>query len=213
MEPYTNEMAVVKSRRERQMAATRTSIVEAAGRLFSDRGYTGTTIEAIADEAGVVVQTIYNSIGPKSAVLNAVLDLAASGPESPRSVPEFMRERVEITSTAAGMIGVLADWFAEAMPRTAGVFRVVHEAAAIDRDIADLEGRREAQRFHNYAAAASQLAGRPGAATLPAEDVAATIWSIGHPRTYRFLVETQGWDLDRYRRWVAACLTAVLTKH
>ncbi len=206
-------MAVVKSRRERQMAATKTSIVEAAGRLFADRGYTGTTIEAIADEAGVVVQTIYNSIGPKSAVLNAVLDLAASGPESPKSVPEFMRERAEVTSTAIGMIEVLADWFAEGMPRTVGVLRVIHQAAAVDPDIADLEDRRAAQRFHNYIAAASQLASRPGAAALAAEEVAATIWSIGHPQVYQFLVVDQGWELDRYRRWVAACLTAVLTEH
>ena len=194
------------------MAETRAAIVEAAGRLFSARGYTGTTIEAIADEAGVVVQTIYNSIGPKSAVLSAVLDRAASGPESPRSVPEFMSERAEATSNAAGMIAVLADWFAEAMPRTADVMGVIHQAAAVDGDIADLEDKRAAQRFQNYLAAASQLAARPGAAGRSAEEVAATIWSIGHPQVYRFLVEDQGWDLDRYRQWVTDCLVGVLAE-
>ena len=146
-------------------------------------------------------------------MLGAVLDRAASGPESPRSVPEFMRERAESTSDAGGMIAVLADWFAEAMPRTADVMGVIHQAAAVDGDIADLEGTRAAQRFHNYLAAASQLAARPGAAGRPAEEIAATIWSIGHPLVYRFLVEDQGWDLDRYRRWITDCLIGILVEH
>jgi AcrR family transcriptional regulator len=201
-----------EERRRRQAAETRAAIVEAAGALFEARGYTGTTIEAIADGAGVVVQTIYNSIGPKSAVLNAVLDRAAAGPESPRLVADFMRERAEATSSTAEMIEVLADWFAEAMPRTADVHRIIHQAAAVDEDIADLENRRATQRFRNYLEAAQQLAARRGSATLPADEVAAVIWSVGHPQVYRFLVETQGWDLERYRLWVSRTLAASLTR-
>ena len=40
-------------------------IVEAASRLFLESGYHATSIGQIATEAGVAVQTIYNTIGSK----------------------------------------------------------------------------------------------------------------------------------------------------
>lgn len=207
-------MASVNSRerRSRQMAETRTAIVSAAAELFAKRGYAGTTIEAIATEAGVVVQTIYNSIGPKSAVLSAVLDRAAIGGEAPQTVSVFMRKRAEVAGDAAGMVQVLADWFAEVQPRTVEVHRIIRQAAAHDEDIAELDERRATQRFRNYMEAAQQLAEKPNAASMAAEEIAATIWSIGHPQVYRFLVEVADWDLDRYRDWVASSLLACLTK-
>lgn len=199
-------------RRNRQMEQTRAAIVGAAAELFADHGYAGTTIQGIASRAGVVVQTIYNSIGSKSSVLSAVLDRAAAGPEAPKAVPEFMRERTEATGDAAGLIEVLADWFAEAQPRTSKVHRIIRQAAAHDEDIAELEVERAAQRFRNYLQAAQQLATRPGSVALPGEEIAATIWSIGHPQVYQFLTERVGWDLDRYRNWVERSLVSALTE-
>ncbi len=79
-----------ESRQERRVEETRSAIVAAAELLFIRDGYARTTIGDIAEEAGVVVQTIYNAIGPKSKLLSAVLDRAAAGPLAPRSVPEFM---------------------------------------------------------------------------------------------------------------------------
>lgn len=201
-----------RERRSRQMEQTRATIVSAAAELFAEHGYAGTTIQSIASRAGVVVQTIYNSIGSKSSVLSAVLDRAAAGPEAPKAVPEFMRERTEATGDAAGLIEVLADWFAEAQPRTSEVHRIIRQAAAHDKDIAELERQRAAQRFRNYLQAAQQMAMRPGSVTLPGEEIAATIWSIGHPEVYRFLTEEAGWDLDRYRHWVERSLVSALTR-
>ena len=43
-------------RRAEQAAATRSAIIDAAGRLFAERGYAGTTMAAIAAEARVVGQ-------------------------------------------------------------------------------------------------------------------------------------------------------------
>ncbi len=201
-----------RERRNRQIEQTRAAIIAAAADLFAENGYAGTTLESIASQAGVVVQTIYNSIGPKSSVLSAVLDQAAQGPEAPRPVPEFMRDRTDATDDAAELIEVLADWFAEAQPRTAGIHRTIRQAAAHDEAIAELEEQRAMQRFRNYLQAAQQLAMRPRSVTLPPEDIAATIWAIGHPQVYRFLTAKAGWDLDHYRRWVQQSLIATLTE-
>lgn len=185
----------------------------AAGELMTRDGYARTSIAAIARGADVAVQTVYNAVGSKRDVLEAVLDRAASGPEAPRSVPEFMAERADAATTAVGMVEVLADWFAQSQPRVAAVMRLIREAAAVDEGVAELERERASRRLHNYGMAADQLAGKPGAVAMERDAAAAIIWSIGHPQTYGHLVEVEGWDVARYRDWVAATLRAALTSH
>src|SRR5260370_31418360 len=58
--------------RQRQALATRALILDTARQLFRDRGYAGTTIEAIAAGAGVAVNTIYASFGTKRSILTAI---------------------------------------------------------------------------------------------------------------------------------------------
>ena len=57
-------------KRERQARQTREQIVEAARRLFARDGFTKTTVEAIAREAGVSAQTVYASVGSKRAIVS-----------------------------------------------------------------------------------------------------------------------------------------------
>lgn len=56
-------------------AQTRQEILEAARRLFAERGYTATSIADIAEEAGVAIQTIYARLDSKPGILIALLDL------------------------------------------------------------------------------------------------------------------------------------------
>src|SRR5918911_2787030 len=69
--------------RQRQAQTTRRQIVDAAGRLFSRHGYFGTTMEAIAREAGVADPTVYAAFGSKRAILSALIDAAIFGPDPP----------------------------------------------------------------------------------------------------------------------------------
>ncbi|MCG6955344.1 MAG: TetR/AcrR family transcriptional regulator, partial [Gemmatimonadetes bacterium] len=61
-------------RRREQAEETRRRILDAARRGFVERGYGGTTMESLADAAGVSVQTIYASLGSKQGILMALLD-------------------------------------------------------------------------------------------------------------------------------------------
>lgn len=207
-----------RTRREIASAATREVIVEAAKRLFLERGYVGAAVEEIAQAAGVAVQTVYNSIGAKREVLAAVLDHVAAGAEAPTPIPVFMRERTARSRTGVGVVRVLADWFTEAHARTGGMLMVLRAAAAIDPSIADLERVRDKRRYQHYheaARAIEERAGLPRGLTL--EDAAAVIWSLGNPEIYRFLVLEEGWPLGRYRRWLerglGAQLLAPMTQH
>ncbi|MBA2632808.1 MAG: TetR/AcrR family transcriptional regulator [Chloroflexi bacterium] len=195
----------VKVQRRQAIAAdaTRHTIVEAAHTLFVERGYVATTINDIASASGVAVQTVYNSVGPKRAVLAAILDHVAAGPETPTPVPVFMRRRVAATRTGRGAVRVLAAWFAEVHGRLGPMLHVMRDAAAIDPEVAQVERVRDVRRFHNYHEAARIIAERGDLrANLRLEDAAAVIWSLGNAEIYRFLVLQQAWTPDHYRRWL-----------
>jgi len=52
-----------------QARATRLALLEAAGHLFARQGYVATSIEQIADAAGVSRATVFTSVGGKPVLL------------------------------------------------------------------------------------------------------------------------------------------------
>src|SRR3954454_1667006 len=71
-EPVKAKRRYDSSRRRAQAAATRTDILDAAQRLFEQRGYAATTMEAIAAEGGVALKTVYVAFETKSGLLRAL---------------------------------------------------------------------------------------------------------------------------------------------
>ncbi len=67
------------TRRQEQARQTRESILEVARRRFLDDGFAATTVAAMADEAGVSVDTIYKSFGGKSGLVRALCDQGLAG--------------------------------------------------------------------------------------------------------------------------------------
>lgn len=200
------------TRRQLQSASTRSDVVEAASRLLLANGYVATSIGMIAAEANVAVQTIYNTVGNKAAVLSAVLDRAAAGAGAPATVPELMRERVASAEAPADVVAILADWFVEVNERTAAINLVIAQAAVVDETVATMEKRRAAQRLHNYGEAAAALRQRRGLRSgMSDHEAAAAIWTIGHPQVYRSLVGDIGWSIDAYREWLGIFLASALS--
>ena len=59
--------------RKERAADTRRRIAAAALELFTEHGFGGTTVAAIAERAGVSAQTVYATFGSKGAILRALL--------------------------------------------------------------------------------------------------------------------------------------------
>jgi AcrR family transcriptional regulator len=186
-------------------------IVQTATELFLARGYHATSIAQIAAEAGVAVQTIYNSVGSKRDLLSRVLDYAAAGDRAPIPVPEFMREHAERQIDPHKIVDDLVAFWRGALPRTAPIFRIIREAAAVDTEAAALERSRANQRLRNYETAAALLKRTGGLRDgLSVEQAAATIFAVGHPETYRAFVLEGKWNARQWTTWVHATLTAAL---
>ncbi len=71
------------TRRQAQAAETRRQIIAAARKLFVKLGYAGTTVEDIAREAGIAVQTIYATFGSKLAILKRLVELPLGAMKNP----------------------------------------------------------------------------------------------------------------------------------
>jgi AcrR family transcriptional regulator len=200
-------------RRERgrvAAAASRRDVLEAAQRLFLQHGYAGTTIPAIASEAGVAVQTIYNTVGGKRAVIGGVVELAVRGPDYPATVSDTLGERIRGEPDPHRIVELFADWLVAVHERTCSIMVVIGEAAALEPEVAEFEQTLADKRLEGYRQIAVELdrrAALPNAIEVDA--AAATMWSLGHPQTYRFL-RARGWDDEAYRTWLVVALVGAL---
>ncbi|TFD52456.1 TetR/AcrR family transcriptional regulator [Cryobacterium sp. Hh11] len=198
-------------RRAAQAASTRAEIVMAAGRLMLERGYVGTSVAAIAAEAGVVVQTIYNSVGSKAELLAAVLDRVAAEPGAPALLSGATRERIAEARTATEVIRILARSSALVNERTSGILRIVSEAAVVDPDVGEFEQKRDAARLHGFGEVAAALREKRGLrGGISDHEAAATMWALAHPHTFRTLVLSLGWSTEAYLNWLEKSLLASL---
>jgi AcrR family transcriptional regulator len=68
------------TRREEYALATRRAIIDAARRLFSERGYFNTKVDDIAALARVAPATVYAVLGGKQGLLNTLVDVWTTAP-------------------------------------------------------------------------------------------------------------------------------------
>ncbi|MGZ5261758.1 MAG: TetR/AcrR family transcriptional regulator, partial [Burkholderiales bacterium] len=66
------------SRRE-AAEATRQAILAASRKIFTEKGYAGTTMPSIAQAAGIALDTVYASVGKKPALFALLVETAISG--------------------------------------------------------------------------------------------------------------------------------------
>src|ERR1700741_3590938 len=98
MSPRPAKRSPYRSRlRAEQAAVTRRLVLDAAPRLFLERGYVGTSIDAIAEEAGVGRSTVFAAAGGKPWLLKTAYDRAIVGDDE--QVP--FAERPEVRKLSA----------------------------------------------------------------------------------------------------------------
>ena len=201
--------APVSPRRQRAQA-TRLRITKAAGALFCERGYTGTTMTDIADAAGVAVQTVYFIFHTKSDVLNSAYDLAVlgDGDPAPPQDQEWYRRAVAEPGVAAAVRSVV-EGAGEIVRRVAPLDLAVRTAAADDPDAARFLARNEQLRVDGYRQMIEFLRAKsPLRAGLSADRATDALLFLVSPAAYRTLVVDRGWSPEEWVSWTSATLTA-----
>lgn len=197
------------SLRQAQTALTEERIIAAAAELFLAEGYVATTLEAVAQRAGVGARTVYVRFGTKAALFKRVIDVAIVGDTA--AVDVLGREPMQraLTAPPAGeRITAGAALGRAIMERTGALFAVAKQAAAVEPVIEEFwqQGRAQAryaqQVFWTQLASDGLLAAGTDLDWLI--DTAAVVTGA---ETYLLVTAMLGWDLDSYQRWLEVTLT------
>jgi AcrR family transcriptional regulator len=199
--------------RERQAGVTRRAVLDAARELFIAQGYGATTVEQIAQRAGVSKPTVFSAVGSKQMVLRAVRDTAIAGDDAPVPVarrPATGRIRAEPDQRRA--VQLLARHLTGVASRYAQIHEVLHAAAdGGDHDLRELWQTEEDQRLTGARFWVDVLAAkgplRPG---LRHDDAVDVMWLLMSPDNYYRLGHQRQWTTARYQRWLAATITQLL---
>jgi AcrR family transcriptional regulator len=189
-----------RSRREKA-TATRRRIIDAAYRLFAESGYASTTMDAIAAEAGVAVQTVYHVFNTKAALLQAVVPVASAGQHDPPPSPGWLQDvldepnaRRALALTIENGVGMSA--------RVAPLVPAVNAATSTDPAFADFWDAACIVRREGTAQIVARLAGngqlRPG---LDPQRGADALYAIGSYETISAFLSVCGWSLEETKAW------------
>jgi TetR/AcrR family transcriptional regulator of autoinduction and epiphytic fitness len=200
------------SHRKQQARQTRRQIIEAARQLFVLRGYSGATMESIAQEASVAVETVYASFGSKRALLARLVSVSLVGDDEP--IPLLQREgpmAVMRETDQKRQVQMFAEDMAEIMGRVAPLFEVMRAAAKSEPDIAVMLQKMLADRadaMKVFIKALMRNGPLQGGNTL--DEAAETVWAVTSGEVYTLLVVDRGWSIEKYRCWLASTLTKLI---
>ena len=189
-------------RRRAAAEETRRRIVDTAGRLFSENGYAGTSIRAVAAAAGTSPENIYLVFGTKAALLAAWVDVSVAGDHAP--VPFVDRPEARALADLATFDERLSAAMAinrAVNERVAAPLAVLDAAAQSDPGIAALASGIDAARRQDIAALLGVVLGElPARGDLDRAAVVDLVSALLSVHIYRALVLTAGWTGRRYER-------------
>jgi AcrR family transcriptional regulator len=181
-------------------------ICAAAYRLFSTKGYLGTSIEDIAAEAGVARPTIFSAVGPKSTILRLVVDQALAGDDAPVPIAERPWWREAIDEPDAGRsIQLHARNMCLIAQRSAAVLHALETAASVDDEAGEVWDRFQRQRHAGLNEFAVALGRKSARVRYDEDTMTDTLWMLT-PDAYLRLVRDAGWPLERFQDWLADVL-------
>jgi AcrR family transcriptional regulator len=183
-------------------------VIDAALELMLERGYSATTMTAIAEHAGVAERTVYNLFRSKAGLMLATLrDLALGGEEQSLRADhahmwglddpgEIIRFAVETNHRVAS--------------RALSLFRVAYQAAAVEPEVAEALAQLEEFRFQYQGEIVDMLKEKGFLRSdIPFEVLKRGFWLLAGPETAIKALDA-GWDLDTYSGWLRDSLPRLL---
>lgn len=195
--------------RAQQAAASRQAVLAAARDLFVSQGYGATTIDQVAERAGVSKPTVFTAVGNKAQLLKVVRDVAIAGDDDPQP----MTSRADMTEIAATgdlerAIALAARRLRTINARYHEVHRVIRGAAGADPAVAELSETDERERHVGAGHALARFPAKPSMTRRRAQD---RLWLLMAPDNYQRLVVAQGWSPAAYERWLVLEIAALFS--
>lgn len=179
--------------------------VRAAAELFLAQGYAATTIDAVAERAGVARRTVFTAVGGKPTLLKLAYDWSLVGDDEP--VP--MAQRPEILAIAAEKrprvaVRLWAEHVTTVAGRSTGMMLVLRVAADTDaeaaavHDKAMVDARLGSEMFVRHLTRIGTLR-----ADLDVPRATDLVWALLDPGVYDRMVLRGAWTPAQFAAWLA----------
>jgi AcrR family transcriptional regulator len=197
--PYRSALRIEAAR------ATRTAVLKAAHELFVEQGYVASTLDQIADRAGVSKPTVFATIGSKRELFKVVRDVAIAGDEAP--IPLVDRpwyRQVLAEPDPRRFLRLHARNCVQIQARYAEIDDVLRAAAGADAELQTLWQTSERERRFGATVVVDSLLKKTRLKKGLTRELAIDImWLLISVDPYQRLVRGAGWPLARYEAWLA----------
>jgi AcrR family transcriptional regulator len=201
------------SRRQALASETRHRILEAARKLFMERGYAGATAELIAAEAGVAAQTIYANFKNKKRLLVSLMNVS---PTTGMEDHTPMAERTEVQAVAQEhdqrrQLQMFAQVVANNLGQVGVVSEILMDAAKTEPDLERVLQKLSRQRLEHMTLAVQQIAANgPFREKMDEADARDIVWTLTSAEVFLLLTRQRGWPKEKYAVWLADMLIKAL---
>ena len=201
------------TRRQAQAQQTRRHILEAARKLFMERGYAGATAEAIAAEAGVSAQTIYAIFKNKKRILVSLMNVSpTTGVEDHTPIVE--RANVQAVSEEHDQrrqLQLFASVVSNNLDQVGVISEIMTDAARIEPDLDRILQKLNKQRLEHMTFAVQQIAANGSfREKIDEDDARDTVWALTSPEVFLLLTRDRSWSKEKYAQWLADTLIKAL---
>jgi AcrR family transcriptional regulator len=193
-----------------QAEQTRRRILESAFRLFAERGYAGTTIAAVAEDAGVSPETIYLSLGGKRGLLEGVIEMAIAGAENRATQEDTWWTTVAALAGAAERLEEMVEYSCRILARTRAIHAVIRGASDKEAFAAVLGRRLLHDRLTAQTERVRTYLGDDLRAGLSADQAGQRYCVLASPELYYLLTAELGWTAEQHKEWLIGLLQADL---
>jgi AcrR family transcriptional regulator len=199
--------------RDEQAALTRRRVVQAAVSRFHADGYAATTVAAVARDASVSAQTVYNTFGTKAALLKAAYDMTLAGDDDPVPLAERPEVRALYAETdASRFLRGYAALGRTVVERVGPLMLLIAAGAdAGDPDLVALRDTTDSERLVGTSMVVAKVADLGALAPALTRDAARDrIWTLNSVQVWHLLTAGRGWSGDEYAAWIGDAMCAAI---
>lgn len=195
-------------RREEYAQATRQAILDAARRLFSERGYFSTKVDEIAAFARVAPATVYAVSGGKHGLLNTLIEIWTAAPLVPTAI-----SRMEAMNDPAAIVRLVASVCRSMREEFGDIVRVTMTTAPHDPAISESLNA-ATTRYRQACLAVAQRLSELGALRdgIDPKQAADVLWFYFGHSGFHILHDENGWPYEQAEQWLCHEATRALLR-
>lgn len=198
--------------RQEQAQSNRERVVDVARSAFLEKGYSATTVIAIAKLAGVSVETIYKAFGGKAGLVHAIHQRGLEG-RGPRPAEQRSDAIGANEADPRALFAKWGDFVAEVSPLVSPIHLLIRSAAAVEPELDSLLRQIDDARLSRMKKNARVLERRGFLREGTTVDAAAEImWAYTAPDLFDLFVLRRRWSPKEFGAFVGAALEAALLR-